>query len=142
MHKIDKSSEDTIFHGIKDPTGHTRQFCLHKATIDGRVTVVIAFRATRYPMYSPMQMAVNTNAEPIACEELGVGMKVHRGFLSLAKSMETSVAAKLDELLATGLTDGVGLLFTGHSSGAAIAQLLFAFMHSESSPIARFKSRK
>ncbi|KAH8635262.1 alpha/beta-hydrolase [Alternaria alternata] len=140
VHKIDKSSKDTIFHGTKDPTGNTRPFCLHKATVGGRATVVIAFRATRYPMYSPMQMAVNTNADPIACEELGVGMKVHRGFLSLAKSMETSVAAKLDELLATCLTDGVGLLFTGHSSGAAVAQLLFAFMHSESSPMARFKS--
>jgi hypothetical protein len=89
-----------------------------------------------------MQMAVNTNAEFIDCEELGVGMKIHRGLFRLAKRMEPMVAAELDKLQANCLTGEMNLLFTGHSSGAAIAQLLFAFMHSDMSPMARFKARK
>jgi hypothetical protein len=87
-----------------------------------------------------MEMAVNTNADPEDCEELGVGVRCHRGLYRLAKNMERLVATELEKWLVDCLTGDVNVLFTGHSSGAAIAQLLFAFTHSDASPLACFKS--
>jgi hypothetical protein len=141
VHKIKESSEDTVFRS-GSLTGNTRTFCFHTTTIGGRVTIVVAFRATRYPMYSPMEMAVNMNEDPMDCSELEAGMKCHRGLFRLAKNMEPLVATELEKLLVNISTDGVDVIFTGHSSGAAVAQLLFAFTHSNASPLTRFKSGK
>jgi hypothetical protein len=93
-------------------------------------------------MYSPMEMAVNTNADPTDCEELGSDTKYHRGFLRLAKNMESLVAAEIKSILVNCSDPRVNLLFTGHSSGAAVAQLLFAFAHSVNSPLAVYQSSK
>jgi len=93
-------------------------------------------------MYSPMEWAVNTNTDPMDCDELGVGMKFHRGLLALAKNMESIVSAEIVKLFENRLPGEVGLLFTGHSSGAAIAQLLFASMHSNSSQWSRLHASK
>jgi hypothetical protein len=87
-----------------------------------------------------MEMAVNKNADPEDCEELVVGVRCHRGLYRLAKSTERLVATELEKWLVGCLTGDVNVLFTGHSSGAAIAQLLFAFTHSDVSPLACFKS--
>jgi hypothetical protein len=64
----------------------------------------------------------------------------HRGLYRLAKNMERLVAAEMEKSLVNCLTGDVNVLFTGHSSGAAIAQLLFAFTHSDASSLACFKS--
>jgi hypothetical protein len=93
-------------------------------------------------MYSPMEMAVNMNAAPTDCEELEFGAKYHRGFFRLAKNMEPLVAAELEKFLINGSSSKLYILFTGHSSGAAVAQLLFAFMHSDASLLALYKSGK
>lgn len=93
-------------------------------------------------MYSAMEWAVNTNTDPTDCEELGVDMKCHRGLLALAKNMEPLVAAEITKLFEDRPPGEVNLLFTGHSSGAAIAQLLFASMHSNTSQLSRLKASK
>lgn len=139
VHKIKESSPDTILIS-GSISGDARTFCMHTERSGGNTTLVIAFRATRYPLFTPMEMAVNTNAEAIDCEELGKGIQCHRGLFRLAKNMEPSVATELERMLTNDSAGEVSVLFTGHSSGAAIAQLLFAFTHSENSLLARFRS--
>jgi hypothetical protein len=86
-----------------------------------------------------MEWGINANAEPTECEELGIGMKCHRGLFRVAKNMEPLVASQLGKSLANDTTDEVYVLFTGHSSGAAIAQILFALMHSRTSLLSSFR---
>jgi hypothetical protein len=85
-----------------------------------------------------MEWMANTNVEAVDCKELGGNIKCHRGFVNVAKNMQSLLA----EVLEKSLVGEVNVLFTGHSGGAAIAQLLFAFMHSDSSLLAHFRSGK
>jgi hypothetical protein len=138
INKMDVSSSDTEYIS-GSITGNSRPFCLHTTTIDGHTVLAIAFRGTK----SLMEWAVNSNHDPMKFEELKEDAKCHRGLYRVAKNMESSVATELEKLLADdGMTGELNVLFTGHSSGAAIAQFLYSFMHSTSSPLARFKLGK
>jgi predicted lipase len=133
IREINETSQNTTF--IPESfNGSTKPFCLHTATIDERTILVVAIRGTK----TLIEWMANTNVEAVECKELGDNMKCHRGFVNVAKNMQSLLA----EVLEKNLVREANILFTGHSGGAAVAQLLFAFMHSNSSPLARFKSGK
>lgn len=80
-------------------------------------SLIVAVRATR----GTLDWTMNLNAEPLAFPEVGDEYFAHRGFLLEARKLEPQV----EEALAQSKYQHTKVIFTGHSSGAAVAQLLF-----------------
>ncbi|KAF2661128.1 hypothetical protein K491DRAFT_711042 [Lophiostoma macrostomum CBS 122681] len=113
----------------------TRGFGLYEDRLEGSRILLVAFRATR----SLMEWMANTNVAAITCEEFGSETKIHKGLGSIAKKTQHLLVTELNKAMAES-TETCSLIFTGHSSGGAIAQLLFGFMNSESTALSRFKA--
>lgn len=111
--------------------GGTRGFGLYEYKPNaGERTIVVAFRATR----NIMDWMANSNVAAMTYEELGSGAVVHSGLGSIARKTQHLLSKELDKAMSNSSLK-YNTLFTGHSGGGAIAQLLFAFMNSESSAL-------
>lgn len=63
----------------------------------------------------------------------------HRGFLDVARRMDKTAEQVIRKSIPkTG--EPLTLLITGHSAGAAVAQLLFAFVHSSLTKLSKIAS--
>ncbi|KAL3419913.1 lipase class 3 [Phlyctema vagabunda] len=126
IHKMDRSSTDTEFFEGSTTSG-TKPFAISKHNGNGFKIVVVATRATR----GMMDWLLNLNSEFAECHELGHNINCHKGFLSVARNMKLSIEAAIRESISR-LERPADVIFTGHSSGAAVAQLLFSLIHGDS----------
>ncbi|KAK8054982.1 lipase precursor [Apiospora rasikravindrae] len=122
IHKMPRSSvQSTLVSGAM--TGTNKTYSVTKRTEDGIQYLIIAIRATR----TPFDWMVNLNADLVDLAELTSDVKCHKGFLSVARNMRSSIEDAVKEQ--TSMLDGpVNVILTGHSSGAAVAQLLYAVL--------------
>jgi hypothetical protein len=81
-----------------------------------------------------MEWTANANATEMICEELGSNIRIHKGFAGIARKTQQLLRTELDSVI-DGSQGSFHILLTGHSGGGAIAQLLFGFMHSETSSL-------
>lgn len=77
----------------------------------------------------------------ITASQLGEHSVCHRGFLDVARRMDET-AEQVIRQSKPETYEPVTLLFTGHSAGAAVAQLLFAFAHSKTTKLSKIASSK
>jgi hypothetical protein len=110
----------------------TRGFGIYKECWKEEPVLVISFRATKFVM----EKITNLNGDLMPCEELGEEFKIHKGLGMTAMKTQDNLLAALDGIFENS-TERWGILFTGHSGGDAIAQLLFGFMNSESTALSR-----
>ncbi|KAF2675406.1 alpha/beta-hydrolase [Microthyrium microscopicum] len=127
----DKPSSSERQDHIKASIWHrTKAMTLKSLPIDDMNTIVFAIRGSS----SFLDWAVNFRPAPSSPEGFldDPGNLCHAGFLSIAKGMVKSVAARLRTLLAENPgRSASSLLITGHSAGGAVAQLLYAHMLSK-----------
>jgi hypothetical protein len=104
---------------------------ISSAPIDDMNMIVFAIKGTQ----SFRDWTVNLKTDPASPSELldDPGNLCHSGFLSVARKMVLPVAARLQELLRENpKRASCSLLITGHSSGGAVASLLYCHMLSKS----------
>ena len=107
----------------------TKAMVLKSACADHENLIVIAIRGSQWNV---MDWAVNFTVEPTAPTGFldDEGNACHEGFLQVARSMIRPVAARLQQLVEQDPSRvGSTLLFTGHSAGGAVANLLYMHMH-------------
>lgn len=63
----------------------------------------------------------------ISSSQLGESMLCHRGFLGIARRMEAMVIEAIGKDTQSSSEPMKDLIFTGHSAGAEVAQILFGF---------------
>jgi len=126
VHKMARASEDVLFFP-GSAFGTTKSFASFKHTLDGAQYLVVAIRATR----TPWDWMVNFNSKPAECTELGNKFKCHKGFLLVARNMKAPIENSITERISL-LGRPTNVIFTGHSAGAAVAQLLFSLICSNS----------
>jgi alpha-beta hydrolase superfamily lysophospholipase len=79
---------------------------------------------------------LNANGEPETSEAFEASTLWHRGFLRMTLRMEMEIA-KVLEKVASQVDKPEQLLFTGHSAGGAIAQILYALSMQSDSALAK-----
>ena len=126
VHKMDRTSEDALF--VPGSTfGTMKPYACFKHTLDGAQYLVVAIRATR----TIWDWMVNSNSKPAECIDFGNTFKCHEGFLFVARNMKAAIEDCITEQIAT-LARPTNVIFAGHSAGAAVAQLLFSLIYSDS----------
>ncbi|KAF2144353.1 uncharacterized protein K452DRAFT_223300 [Aplosporella prunicola CBS 121167] len=115
-------------------TGSEKTTILHRREVDGTPTVFISVRGSR----SITDWMVNSNFELAPAEELGNGMTCHTGFLSVARTMESRVFDAVNDIHSPTEAP-INIVFTGHSAGAAVAQILFGFVHGRNTRLSALK---
>ena len=118
----------------------TKAMVLRSTPVKDKNRIVIAIRGSQLNI---VDWAVNFTIDPTP--PIGFlddeGNACHEGFLQVAQSMVGPIARRLRELLRDIDSDRpTSLLFTGHSAGGAIANLLYVHMHSRTvqSELTRF----
>ncbi|KAK3724786.1 hypothetical protein LTR37_000834 [Vermiconidia calcicola] len=109
----------------------TKAMVLKSTPLDNKNIIVIAIRGSQWNV---VDWAVNFTFEPVP--PVGFlddeGNACHEGFLQVARSMVKPVATRLRSLIEQDPSRATcSLLFTGHSAGGAIANLLYMHMLSE-----------
>lgn len=127
VHKmLESSAQTTLVSGSL--TGTVKTYSVTKRIEGGEQYLIIAIRASR----TLFDWATNFNSEQVDLPELGSGIKCHKGFLAVARKMRSSIEDAVKEQYSI-LHEPVQVILTGHSSGAAVAQLLYAMMFASSS---------
>ncbi|MCJ1249615.1 hypothetical protein MMC30_006841 [Trapelia coarctata] len=146
-HEIKIAAEaSTAVYGCPGPTearelvpaawnGTTKTMTLETRSLNGNNTLVIAVRGS----VTMMDWAVNANSEPAEAPELGEHSVCHRGFLDVARRMDETAEQVIRRSIPK-TDEPITLLFTGHSAGAAVAQLLFAFVYSKMTSLSKIVS--
>ncbi|KAJ5102522.1 hypothetical protein N7532_003051, partial [Penicillium argentinense] len=109
----------------------TKAMVIKSLPVDDMNTIVFAIRGTQ----SFLDWAVNVHTAPISPSGFldDASNKCHAGFLSVARKMVSSVAARLRHLIEEDPSRmAYTLLITGHSAGGAVASLLYLHLLSES----------
>lgn len=109
----------------------TKAMVLKTTPLDDQNFIVIAIRGSQWNI---MDWCVNFALEPTRPIDFldDEGNACHQGFLQVARSMVDPVAARLKQLLEQSPSRVAStLLFTGHSAGGAVANLLYLHMHSK-----------
>lgn len=109
----------------------TKAMVLKSQPVDHENMIVIAVRGSQWNV---MDWAVNFTVEPVSPAGFldDEGNACHEGFLQVARSMIVPVAARIRQLLEQNPSRASSsLLFTGHSAGGAVANLLYVHMHSK-----------
>ncbi|KAI4596539.1 hypothetical protein KJ359_005295 [Pestalotiopsis sp. 9143b] len=101
--------------------GTTKPYAVFDQTHDGVRYLILAVQATR----TCMDWSANINAQLVESNELGEQCKCHKAFLSIARSMKASIIDSIHERVAIS-EQKLNVIFTGHSSGSAVAQILFS----------------
>jgi hypothetical protein len=109
----------------------TKAMVLKSVVQDHDKTIVIAIRGSQWNV---VDWAVNFTVEPmVPTNFLDDENPCHEGFLQVARSMVAPVAARLRQLVEQDPSRHTSsLLFTGHSAGGAVANLLYLHMLSTS----------
>ncbi|KAH8588974.1 Alpha/Beta hydrolase protein [Bisporella sp. PMI_857] len=105
----------------------TKAMVIKSVPMDDMNVIVFAIRGTQ----TFMDWAVNLKSAPVSPQGFldDPGNLCHAGFLSVAKKMVKSVAARLRYLLLEDPSRSkCSLLITGHSAGGAVAALLYSHM--------------
>ena len=106
----------------------TKAMVLRTTPLDDQNLIVIAIRGSQWNV---MDWAVNFALAPTAPVGFldDAGNACHSGFLQVARSMVDPVAARLTEILQKDSSRSApSILFTGHSAGGAVANLLYMHM--------------
>lgn len=105
---------------------------------EGKKTLVVSIRGT----VTTNDWLLNVNGDPVVSQDLGTSIRWHKGFLKITlDDMQPNIARYIGIVAAK--TPGLEqIIFTGHSAGGAIAQILYALSMQENSAIARAIQRK
>ncbi|KAF2439510.1 hypothetical protein P171DRAFT_525372, partial [Karstenula rhodostoma CBS 690.94] len=117
--------------------GSAKSYGIYKQCWKNGTLLIISFTATR----KRVEWMANVNADSVASKELGEEYLVHKGFAEIAKKTQHSLSLELERHLRS-MPAPISILFTGHSAGGAIAQLLFGFMTSNASVLSNLQSSK
>ncbi|KAK7968837.1 Lipase- class 3 [Apiospora saccharicola] len=122
VHKMPKSpGQSTLVSGSR--AGTSKIYSITQRTEDSGQYLIIAIRATR----TAFDWTVNFNSDLVDFPEVRNDIKCHKGFLSVARNMRASIENAIREQTLP-LDEPIQTILTGHSSGAAVAQLLFAIL--------------
>lgn len=124
------SAMEQHFYVSADHRTGTKAMVIKSLPLDDMKTVVLAIRGTQ----SFWDWAINIQTAPTSPRGFldDASNFCHAGFLSVARKMVLSVAARLQRLLMENPShSSYSLLITGHSAGGAVASLLYLHMLSE-----------
>ncbi|KAK5174035.1 uncharacterized protein LTR77_001115 [Saxophila tyrrhenica] len=112
----------------------TKAMVLKSVAQDHDKVIVIAIRGSQWNV---IDWAVNFTVDPkVPSDFLDDENPCHEGFLQVARSMVRPVAARLRQLVEQDPSRHTSsLLFTGHSAGGAVANLLYLHMLSQKAEI-------
>lgn len=134
VHKMIETSEDAILFPGSSFFGFSKAFCVVEEVHDGARCIVIAIRGSRTTICDWM---ANLNSAPAALTEIDGGIQCHQGFLALSRNMNGYIEKAIKKYTCEQhpieerrslLAQPTNIIFTGHSSGAAVAQLIFSTM--------------
>lgn len=122
---LKSSVQSTLVSGSR--AGTSKAYSITQRAEEECQYLIIAIRATK----KLFDWMVNFNSDLVDLAEVGNDIKCHKGFLSVARNMRSSIEEVIREQTAT-LGNPIQIILTGHSSGAAVAQLLFAVLSASS----------
>lgn len=109
----------------------TKAMVLKSVPLDDSNLIVIAIRGSQWNVFDWATNFTVAPTEPVDFLD-DQGNLCHEGFLQVARSMVHQVSVRLRELIEQDPSRvSCSLLFTGHSAGGAVANLLFMHMLSK-----------
>ena len=127
-----EAAPDVVVHKVFKAGAYMKPALVSTHNHGNKKVLIVTIRGT----VTTDDWMLNVNGEPETSEAFEETTRWHRGFLSMTLKMQKEIA-KIVEKVASQIDRPEQILFTGHSAGGAIAQILYALSMRIDSAMAR-----